>query len=177
MLVEGGSAVTVKILHQPNVLLYNIYFPIEFGLLAMLLLNVPAPDRRRRRLTLLAAGVFAAVLIWDACQGRQGSATGLLAMAVISGGLLLAFLGLFAALALSDADVARDEQRADWWILASVCLYFVSCTPIFGLMDRFMATAPERAVALMGVNDVLFVIRYAFMGIAFLQLAPRRSRP
>lgn len=52
----------------------------------------------------------------------------------------------------------------------------MSFTPVFGLMKHFWATDPGKARALMQVNDLLFAIRYSFMGIALLHLLPRPRR-
>lgn len=162
---------------RTNWSVYNLYVPIEFGTVALMLLHIPRPDRRRARLSLVAASLFALVLAWEFVRNcRMGQPGDLFSMTLISGGLLLSFLALFAGLALADTAVAPPVERAAWWLLASVALYFMSFTPVFGLVKHFSATDPGKARALMKVNDLLFVIRYSFMGIAFLNLLPRPRR-
>ncbi|MBL8011996.1 MAG: hypothetical protein JNJ64_15425 [Flavobacteriales bacterium] len=176
-LLTESTAHALKLTGHTNWPVYNLYVPIEFGTVTLMLLHVPRPDRRRARLSLGAAVVFVLVLAWELTGNyRRGQPGDFLAMTLISGGLLLSFLALFAGLALADTVVAPPVERAAWWLLASVALYFMSFTPVFGLMKHFWATDPGKARALMQVNDLLFAIRYSFMGIALLHLLPRPRR-
>ncbi|MBK6629349.1 MAG: hypothetical protein IPJ87_01865 [Flavobacteriales bacterium] len=176
LLVES-TATALSLAELSNEGLYNLYIPIEFGTLSLMLLHVTRPDRRRKWLTLVAALLFLLVMAWEFARNwRMGEPNLFLAMTVISGGLLLSFLALFAGLALADTVTEPQVERSVWWLLASVALYFMSFTPIFGLVKHFSATDPGKAQAIMKVNDLLFVIRYSFMGIAFLNLLPRPRR-
>lgn len=174
--VVEWTGFVLRLLGEQNIFLYNLYLPVEFGTLVMLLYGIPDRDRRRFRLSIVAGCVFLGVLCWELTRpGREGEHS-FLAMTLICGGFLLAFLALFAAMALADVVIDPRMERAAWWVLASVCLYFVSCAPVFGLMGYFQRTDPDKAVALMSLNDALFAIRYTFMGIAMLQVLPRSDR-
>lgn len=177
LLVESAARALV-VSGNPNLWAYNLYMPIEFGTLTLMLVHVPRADRRRTRLSLLAALLFLLVLGWELSRNwMTGLPQEFLSMTLICGGLLLSFLAMFAGLALADVDVDPQVERAAWWMLASVALYFTSSTPVFGLIKHFVRTDPDKAMALALVNDLLFVIRYTFMAIAFIHLLPRARRP
>ena len=176
LLVEG-TAQALMLTGHSNWALYNLYIPIEFATLTLMLLHVPRPDRRRMRLSLVAGLLFLSVLSWEFARNwRAGQLHDILAMALISGGLLLSFLAVFAGLALADTVIEPQVERSAWWLLASVALYFMSFIPVFGLIKHFTGTDPDKAQTLLKVNDLLFVIRYSFMGVAFLHLLPRPHR-
>lgn len=176
-LLFESVAWALSVTGNPNAWVYNLYMPIEFGTLSLMLLHVPRADPRRTRLSLLAALLYLLVLGWELASDRwDGQPSTLLNLSVISGGLLLAFLAMFAGLALADADMDPQVERAAWWMLASVSLYFMSFIPVFGLLNHFLKRDPDKAMALARVNDLLFVIRYSFMAIAFIHLLPRARR-
>jgi hypothetical protein len=178
--LAAASITELLALWQPhvegsNLALYNAYMPVEYTALSLMMLHLPARERHRWILTsalwLLFMAAYTAELLWKA----QGATFGFLNLSLVMSGSLLAvqaFASLYRTVALGPLD---RTGAAGLWVLASVCMYFISSTPVFGLIGHYSMADPEVAIALLGLNDGLFILRYGLVTMGLVVLARQRT--
>lgn len=176
-LTAEGIAAALAFQGEHNVVVYNLYTPVEYAAFSLLLLAIPAPDPARRRLMVVFGTVVGAVFLWQAARIQWRLQAEFLGMVMVCGSFLLAVQGLFAALALANTGGEGPAYRATWFMLAGICLYFISSPPVFGLLKYFLDTEPALAMSLMHINDGLFAVRYTAVCIALWWLCRIPLRP
>ena len=158
---------------RPNHQVYNIYMALEFASLSWLVASIPKPDRSSIRIALVCALLFFAVYGVEWYRGSMSDDATLFHLALNAGGILLALQSVLALHRLVQSGPVDAMNNGAIWVLAATCLYFISASPLLGGVIHFSHSEPQIALALLDVNDVLFVLRYGLCLVSFIVL--RRS--
>lgn len=161
------AALGIQLSKHHTVLLYNMWWPLEFGaLLALAFLIVPA----RAVWPLLLGGVFATLWCWNIM--RIDPAVQLADLSVIVGALLLAGLYLHRLWVQADEHSTTFWQRPATWLSLAVLVYYGGSAPLLGSINYFVQVDMPLARFLYNFTEVLFIIKFVLMGVALLKTRP-----
>lgn len=157
-----GMALNELALH--NVLLYNLYWPMEFVLL--LALSHAMHPWPRRVLPLVGGGFLA---VWAINLLLIDPGARLVNTSVIAGALLLASLYLLRLWHLVNTLQARLRDSAAYWLCLAVLVYYGAAAPLLGSINYFLEVDVAMAQGLFRITQVLFLLKFALMGMACLR--------
>lgn len=147
-----------------NVLLYNIYWPVEFGLLLAISHAIhPWPH------TVLVAVLAVFLGIWVVNMGFIDPLHRLVNTSVIAGALLLSGVYLLRLWHLANSLWMPMRQASTFWLCLAVITYYGAAGPLLGSINYFLEVDPPLARLLFRFTQVLYVIKFVLMGVACLQ--------
>jgi hypothetical protein len=155
------SAGLLKRFGLPNMLLYNLYWPVEFGLL-LTLPSTLAPVPRWCQATLMI--LFLLGYGWNitGLDPRRELAS----LSVISGALMLAGTYLFVLWNGTGQWSGHLRDTPAFWLCLAVLLYYGACGPLLGSINYFMRTDMPLARHLYRATQVLCVAKFLLMAMA-----------
>ncbi len=161
LILEFTVEIVAKLLSSRGInnhLAYNVFFAVEFVVIARLLyINWPEA-RHLRRVVQVAVAIFLPTLVWD--LGSHDSPHYLATNALIIGGLLLGAISAKALFVLARESIVPLHREPLFWVLLSIMVYYLTFIPIFGLYNYLIAQNSPITFQLNYINNVLFVIRY-----------------
>jgi ABC-type long-subunit fatty acid transport system fused permease/ATPase subunit len=168
-LVDESYASMLNVRVLPNLWWYDLYVPVEFGLL--LGYTHGHLKQRWQRAAVWPAAVLLAVAY--AIDLHSTYPTGFVSRAYILGSLVItaALLALLYDLALR-TDRALHAQPLFWAFLGMV-LFFAGMVPLLGLWNQLTSESPRLAHELYTANHVLFLLRYGGVIVACAIKEPR----
>ena len=164
----AGVEITATLVNQAGwhtMLLYNLNWPVEFGLLVAVGALV-APVRQSWLLAL--AGLFALVYAGNIVQVDPRRE--LASASVIFGALLLAGLYLYLFWQVACTWHGRLRDAPAFWLSLAVLLYYGGCGPLLGSINYFMRTDMDLASYLHRLTQVLCVAKFVLMAMACYRL-------
>ena len=165
--MAAGVELTAWTLHEvdiDNVLLYNIYWPVEFGLL-LAISHAIHPWARPVLLSL--AALF--LCIWAMNMLLVDPMEQLVNTSVISGALLLSAIYLIRLWHLANSWWMPLRDAPMFWLSLAVLVYYGASGPLLGSINYFIQVDPPTAQALFRCTQVLFVLKFILMGVACLR--------
>lgn len=160
--ISGGI---LKRCGLPNMLLYNLYWPVEFGML-LALGGTVAPLPRRWTIPLM----FLFLLGWTWNVSSLDPRRELVSLSVISGALMLAALYLFLLWYGAGRWTGRLRDVPAFWLCLAILLYYGPAGPLLGSINYFMRTDMGMALWLHQLTQVLCVGKFLFMSMACYRL-------
>jgi hypothetical protein len=155
----------LKTWNMPTMLLYNLYWPLEFGLLLALGTTV-APLHRGWTSALIA--VFLLVWVWSIAQ--LDPRRELASSSIIVGALLQAGLYLYLFWHVAGAWQGRLRDAPAFWLCLAVLLYYGACGPLLGSINYFMRVDMPLALHLYRITQALCVAKFLLMAMACYRL-------
>lgn len=147
-----------------NVALYNIYWPVEFGLLLAISNAIhPWPH------VALVALVVVFLAIWVVNIGLIDPLRRLVNTSVIAGALLLSGVYLLRLWHLANSIWMPLHRSSMFWLCLAVLSYYGAAGPLLGSINYFIGVDPQLARHLFRFTQVLFIIKFVLMGVACLQ--------
>jgi hypothetical protein len=165
--VASGVELTALVLYEAggdNVLLYNIYWPVEFGLL-LAISHAIHPWSRMRLVQLMVVflGVWIGnILLIDPTQRLVNTS-------VICGALLLSAIYLLRLWYLANSMLLPLRSASTFWLCLAVLVYYGAAGPLLGSINYFLEVDRSLAQFLLRITQVLFVVKFVLMGAACLQ--------
>lgn len=148
-----------------TVLFYNLYWPMEFGLLLFLGSTI-APQAR---LFIAALAVpFGAIWCWYALH--LDLRTQLTSVSIITGALMLAGLYLYLLWHVAGTRPGRLRDIPEFWLCLAVLTYYGSSGPLIGSINYFMRVDFHLAETLSSISQLFCIVKFVLMGLACLRL-------
>ncbi len=142
-----------------NHAVYNAYMITEFVALTLMMLSLHPHSKRFRW---YARGSFLCFVLFFLSHLYHTGFHQLAAKPLIVGGFFLATHAMWALYAFVSETHHPIFKKAEFWILGSLVVYFLGCSPVFGFFNNYFS---EK---IMHVNDVLFVLRYTMTLVGIL---------
>ncbi len=151
-----------------NLWWYDLYVPIEFGLLAAFALSsMPGV----RWLVTAGAACFFGLYAMDM---RRVYPSGFVSIAYAFGSLILAAAFMTHLVRMATRVEVDLKRSTHFWIYLGHVLFFAGTLPLLGLWNTLLANDREASIALYIINHVLFTLRYGL--IAFSTILQTRAR-
>lgn len=148
-----------------NLLLYNLYWPVEFGLLLFLGSTI-APEARWHIAAL--ALPFAAIWTWYALHLDLRAQ--LASVSIITGALMLAGLYLYLLWHVAGTRPGRLRDIPEFWLCLAVLTYYGSSGPLIGSINYFMRVDFHLAETLSSISQLFCIVKFVLMCLACLRL-------
>jgi hypothetical protein len=171
LIIEAWAA-TLALNQQRNLWLYDLYFPLELGLL-LTFLHAQWKDKRFTIGLVAAALIFSAIYateIGPAIRDKEFASITYVTETVI---LIALCSTLLMKLALtSEISPARNPL---FWFLFSTVVFFGGMLPLMGLLDVMSRRNPVLWTQLFLINDILFHVRFALVALPLFLLSQKRT--
>lgn len=155
-----------------TMLLYNLYWPLEFTLLLGLGAAIaPLPPR------LLAALALPFAAIWGWSATRVDLLQELASTSVIAGALLQAGLYLYLFWHVAGTVPGRLRDAPAVWLCLAVLVYYGACGPLLGSINYFVRVDLSLALTLYHITQALCVLKFGLMATACLRNAHPAEYP
>ncbi|MBL8001921.1 MAG: hypothetical protein JNL05_08165 [Flavobacteriales bacterium] len=158
---------------RSNTLYYDLYMPVEFVLLCAVIWEIAG--RKTKVRTQLLIGLCIVLTVFTFETSHNGGFAQFNTNTLIIGGFcltVLSGLGLFRLLEQPEPLIRLPE----FWALLSITAYFIGIIPVFGLYNYLAERSSELASDLIHMNDVLYVVRYGMVSVAFFLASGRDLR-
>lgn len=152
-----------------NVLLYNVFFGVEFFLM---LAMVQAQAPRLRWPALLAAVVGGAAIVLS--LARVDPRTVLMLEAILPMALSVSLLTVAALLDMAMREEVVLQRHPAFWLFMGTVVYFGGLLPVVGTSREIYQRYPDLYMFLWAIVPFLAVIRYILAGYA-CRLYARRA--
>jgi hypothetical protein len=156
-----------------NHLLYNVFFLIEFTFLNFIYYRAIPLERVRKVIrvySLFFIGLFVANATF--VQGWQMFNSN---MFLVGGLGVLAWIGIYFVRLLTDPQLPELRRQPLFWISTGLLFFFPGITPIYGMLNYLNEHYQEVAKQYFAIIPVLFLIKYALLGVGFL-CGPRKLK-
>lgn len=148
-----------------TVLFYNLYWPMEFGLLLFLGSTI-APEAR----WYIAALALPFMGIWIRFALNLDLRTQLTSVSIITGALMLAGLYLYLLWHIAGRLSGRLRDLPEFWLCLAVLTYYGSSGPLVGSINYFMQVDVHLAETLSAISQLFCIVKFVLMGLACLRL-------
>ncbi|HEY0978475.1 MAG TPA: hypothetical protein VGE21_13465 [Flavobacteriales bacterium] len=147
--------------HGNNHALFNVYVPMEFGLLLAMSYTF-MHSRRERMVVLCAAWPFALAYLWELLH--YGTFDRFVSTSFICGGFTLVAIYAYLLVRAVDRSSRPLSRTPVFWVFAGMVVYFAASAPIVGLLHYLNGLDKEVAASLFVINQVLAMVRYVAVG-------------
>ncbi len=148
-----------------NILLYDLFWPVEF-----ILLMVIARELGHLKARLLSVIIVLFLVLWGIDFWNAWGQDRFVTYSFIAGAFLLAGLYLFLLWKVVNTWPGRLLAATPFWLCLAVVVYYGGAAPLLGSMNYFFNTDMHIAQQLYWGIRTLCVIKYVLMGLACLQL-------
>ena len=158
-------AIGLILAHTRNMLLYNINWVAEFGLLVLIgqLMN-PWP----RWLLVLMIVLF--MSIWGLDMLTVDPLSTLVKRSVISGSLLLTAFYLWQFWRTANECPGRLLDVPEAWYCLTVLVYYGACGPLLGSYNYFVLVDKGLARTILSLTQVACILKFILMGVTLLKM-------
>jgi hypothetical protein len=171
LIVEIGAA-WMALHGQWNHWLYNVYFPIEFGLLTAFA-YYQWQDRRYVVGLAVGAAIFSVVYTVEAISAFKHQQ--LTYTSYITESLLIIAFGSVLLIRTALTSERSPLHYPMFWLLFSTVFFFGGMLPLMGLLDVMSQRNPALWNKLFLINDILFQLRFGLVAVPLLIL-PRKAK-
>ena len=156
-----------------NHLMYNVFFLIEFTFLNFIYYQA-IPLERVKKVIKVYSLFFIALFVVNATfvQGWQTFNT---YMFLVGGLGVLTWIGIYFFRLLINPQLPELRRQPLFWISTGLLFFFPGITPIYGLLNYLNKNYEEIAIQYFAIIPLLFVIKYALLGVGFL-CGPRSQK-
>lgn len=153
-----------------NIWMYDLYVPVEFGLLAG---YVGAQMKRWWKTKALAVLAVLFVLVY-ALELRAAMPEQFVSRSYMLSSIILGLAFIAVLYDMSDQVDIPLQRSPRFWAYLGMVAFFLGSIPLLGLWNVITLKAPQSAPRLYAINHVLFTLRYGLIIVA--AVIPSRDR-
>lgn len=159
------TAIALVACHVRTMFLYNLYWPVEFGLLVAIGQSLH-PWRKGALLCLVI--LFGSVWVFDITT--IDPFTSLVTRSVICGAFMLTAYYLYQFWKLANTLQGRLREAAAVWLCIAILLYYGASGPLLGSYNYFLLVDHTLARRIAGLTQIACIMKFVLMGICCLRM-------
>ncbi len=156
-----------------NHLMYNVFFLVEFTFLNFIYYQA-IPLERVRKIIRVHSLAFIGLFLVNATF-VQGWTLFNSYMFLVGGLSVLTWIGIYFFQLLTNPTPPELRKQPLFWISTGLLFFFPGITPIYGMLNYLNSNYANIAVQSFAIIPLLFVIKYALLGVGFL-CSPQKEK-